>query len=69
MHSTKPFQDYLAKRVVKVINHPPNSPDLAPVDFLHFSKLMKELAEVTMTPEEFKKERCRPLRSTTKKRS
>jgi len=41
---------------------------LAAVDFFLFLKLKKELAEVTMTPEEFKKEWCRLLRSTAKEK-
>ena len=65
MHSAKLVQEYLAKRGVKVIDHSPNSPDLAPTDFLLFPKLKKELAGVT---EEFKKEWCQPLRSTTKEK-
>jgi hypothetical protein len=49
-------QEFLAKKVIKLLSHPPYSPDLAPADFFLFSKLKKELAGHTMTQEEFKKE-------------
>ena len=55
-----------AKRGVKVIDNPLFSPYLTPTDFFLFPMLKKELAGVTMTHEEFMKEWCRLLRSTTK---
>jgi histone-lysine N-methyltransferase SETMAR len=44
VHSAKAVQEYLTKRGVKVIEHPPYSPDLAPADFFLFPTLKKELA-------------------------
>jgi transposase len=51
--------------VIKLLSHPPYSPDLAPADFL-FSKLKKELAAHTKTQEEFKKEWEGVLRGVSK---
>ena len=44
------------KKRIKLLSHPPYSPDLAPADFFLFPKLKKELAGITMTQEKFKKE-------------
>jgi hypothetical protein len=44
------------KKNIKLLSHPPYSPDLAPADYFLFPKLKKELAGITMTHEEFKKE-------------
>jgi hypothetical protein len=44
----------------------PVSSDLAPVDFYLFPNLKKELAGLTITPDEFKKDWGRILRETTK---
>jgi hypothetical protein len=52
----KGVQDYLTKRGVKVIEHPPYSPDLAPADFFLFPTLKKELAGITLAPGDFRKE-------------
>jgi len=42
----------------KSLTNPFFSPNHTPTDFFLFPKLKKELAGVTMTPEEFKKEWC-----------
>jgi histone-lysine N-methyltransferase SETMAR len=52
----KMVQEFLAKKEIKLLSHPPYSPDLAPADFFLFPKLKKELAGHIMTQEEFKKE-------------
>ena len=56
VHTAKVVQEFLAKKGIKLLSHPPYSPDLAPADFFLFPKLKKELAGFTMTQEEFKKE-------------
>ncbi len=43
--------DWLAARRVKMIEHPPYLPDLAPADFFLFPKVKKELAGLTLTRE------------------
>jgi histone-lysine N-methyltransferase SETMAR len=49
-------KEFLAKKNIKLLSHPPYSPDLAPADYVLFPKPKKELAGNTMTQEEFKKE-------------
>jgi histone-lysine N-methyltransferase SETMAR len=34
-HSSGVFSEFLAKRGIPVLSHPPDSPDLAPTDFFH----------------------------------
>jgi len=48
--------EFLAKKRIKLLSHPPYSPDLTPADYFLFPKLKKELAGFSMTQEEFKKE-------------
>jgi hypothetical protein len=52
----KAVQDYLTKKGVKVIEHPPYSFDLAAADFFLFPKLKKELAGISLAPGDFRKE-------------
>jgi histone-lysine N-methyltransferase SETMAR len=59
-------QEFLTKKEVKLLSHPPYSPDLAPADFFLFPKLKKELAGHTMSQEEFKKEWEGVLRGVSK---
>jgi [histone H3]-lysine36 N-dimethyltransferase SETMAR len=66
VHSAKAVQDYLTKRGVKVIEHPPYSPDLAPADFFLFPTLKKELAGITLAPGDFRKEWGRLLKTIPK---
>jgi histone-lysine N-methyltransferase SETMAR len=56
VHTAKVVQEFLAKERIKLLSHPPYSPDLAPANYFLFPKLKKELAGITMTQEEFKKE-------------
>jgi histone-lysine N-methyltransferase SETMAR len=66
VHSAKAVQEYLTKRGVKVIEHPPYSPDLAPADFFLFPTLKKELAGITLAPGDFRKEWGRLLKTIPK---
>ena len=43
-HKSKEVVNFLDKEEVKVIDHPPYSPDLSPCDFFLFPKLKKHLA-------------------------
>ena len=43
-HKCKVVVDFLDKEKVKVIKHPPYSPDLSPCDFFLFSRLKKMLS-------------------------
>jgi histone-lysine N-methyltransferase SETMAR len=54
VHTAATVTDWLAARRVKLIEHPPYSPDLAPADFFLFPKVKKELAGLTLTRESFK---------------
>jgi histone-lysine N-methyltransferase SETMAR len=54
VHTAATVQDYLVKRGVKTIPHPPYSPDLAPADFFLFPKVKAALAGQTLTVESFK---------------
>ncbi len=48
--------DWLAARCIQLLKHLPSSPDLAPTDFFLLPKVKKELADLTLTRETFKKE-------------
>jgi histone-lysine N-methyltransferase SETMAR len=56
VHTAATVTDWLAARCVKMIEHPPYSPDLAPADFFLFPKVKKELAGLTLMRESFKKD-------------
>jgi histone-lysine N-methyltransferase SETMAR len=56
VHTAATATDWLAARRVKMIEHPPYSPDLAPADFFLFPKVKKELAGLMLTRESFKKD-------------
>ena len=43
-HKCKVVKSFLASEKVKVLNHPPYSPDLSPCDFFLFSRLTKMLS-------------------------
>ncbi len=55
VHTVMVILEFLAKKRIKLLSHPPYSPDLTPADYFLFPKLKKELAGITMTQEEFKK--------------
>jgi len=42
-HKANIVNEYLSKNKVKILSHPPYSPDLAPCDFFLFPKIKKEL--------------------------
>ena len=42
-HTALSIQEFLAKKNIPVLSHPPNSPDLAPCDFYLFPKLKSKL--------------------------
>ena len=43
-HKCEVFKSFLASEKVKVLNHPPYSPDLSPCDFFLFPRLKKMLS-------------------------
>ncbi len=55
MHTAAKVTDFMAARGIKLIEHPPFSPDLAPADYFLFPRIKKELAGFTMTQDTFKK--------------
>ena len=66
VHTAKSVRDFLNKNNIQLLDHPPNSPDLAPADLFLFSKLKRELAGITMMQEEFKKKWEGVLRTLSK---
>ena len=44
-HKCEVVKSFLASEQVKVLNHPPYSPDLSPCDFFLFKRFMKMLSE------------------------
>ena len=44
----KVFKSFLASEEVKVLNHPPYSPDLSPCDFFYFKGLGKCFLEISL---------------------
>ncbi len=67
VHTVMVIHEFLAKKRIKLLSHPPYSPDLTPADYFLFPKLKKELAVFTMTQEEFKKEWEGVLRRVSRK--
>ena len=49
-HMCEVVKSFLASEKVKVLNHPPYSPDLSPCDFFLFSRLKKMLSGNKYTP-------------------
>jgi histone-lysine N-methyltransferase SETMAR len=54
VHTAAVVQNWLAARAIRVLPHPPYSPDLAPADFFLFRKVKEELAGLTLTQESLK---------------
>ena len=48
-HKCEVVKAFLASEMVKVLNHPPYSPDLSPCDFFLFPRLKKMLSRNTYT--------------------
>jgi histone-lysine N-methyltransferase SETMAR len=44
-HVAKVVQEYLSNEGIKIIDHPPYSPDLAPCDFWLFGKIKQHLTD------------------------
>ena len=47
-HMCEVVKSFLASEKVKVLNHPPYSPDLSPCDFFLFSRLKKCFLEISI---------------------
>jgi histone-lysine N-methyltransferase SETMAR len=56
VHTAAKVTDWMTARHIKLIEHLPFSPDLAPADFFLFHKVKRELDGLTLTQETFKKE-------------
>ena len=66
VHTATDVQEFMAKKGMKTIKHPPYSPDLAPADYFLFPKLKSALEGCHLTQETFKKEWDRVIRSVSK---
>ena len=44
-HKTKKVKEFLKKKRISLINHPPYSPDLSPCDYFLFPKLKTKMKE------------------------
>ena len=66
VHTSQKVLDFLAKKNIQLLPHPPYSPDLAPADFFLFPTLKRELAGHTMALEEFRKKWEGVIRKLTK---
>ncbi len=67
VHTVMVIHEFLAKKRIKLLSHPPYSPDLTPAVYFLFPKLKKELAGFTISQEEFKKEWEGVLRRVSRK--
>jgi histone-lysine N-methyltransferase SETMAR len=65
VHTAAKVTDWLAARDIKLIEHLPYSPDLAPADYFLFPRVKRELVDLTLTKDSFKKEREGAVRSIT----
>jgi histone-lysine N-methyltransferase SETMAR len=66
VHTAQKVQQFLAKKNIQVLPHPPYSPDLAPADYFLFPTLKRELAGLTMSLDEFKQKWEGVIRTLTK---
>ncbi|QQP39327.1 Mariner Mos1 transposase [Caligus rogercresseyi] len=55
-HKANSTKEFLAKKGIKVIDHPPYSPDLAPADFFYFPVMKKMLEGVEIVDKSVQKE-------------
>eukprot|EP00096_Caligus_rogercresseyi_P006122 TRINITY_DN2233_c1_g1_i1.p1 TRINITY_DN2233_c1_g1~~TRINITY_DN2233_c1_g1_i1.p1 ORF type:complete len:110 (-),score=27.97 TRINITY_DN2233_c1_g1_i1:190-519(-) len=55
-HTANSTKEFLAKKGIKVIDHPSYSPDLAPADFFYFPVMKKMLEGVEMVDKSVQKE-------------
>jgi histone-lysine N-methyltransferase SETMAR len=65
VHTAAKVTDWLAARDIKLIEHPPYLPDLAPADYFLFPRVKREMAGLTLTQDSFKKEWEGAVRSIT----
>ena len=66
VHTATDVQEFLGKKGIKMIEHPPYSPDLAPADYFLFPKLKSALEGRRLTQDTFKKEWEGVIRSVSK---
>ena len=66
VHTAAVVQEFVAKKSVQLINHPPYSPDLALADLFLFPKIKTDLAGNTMTQDSLQKTWDGVLRTITK---
>ena len=66
VHTAMDVQEFLAGKGVKLIEHPPYSPDLAPADYFLFPKLKSGLEGLRLNQDTFKKEWEGVVRSVSK---
>jgi transposase len=50
-HKSKIVRDFLARKGITVLDHPPYSPDLAPADFWSFQKVKLAMKDVLIQKE------------------
>ncbi|QQP55058.1 Uncharacterized protein FKW44_008107, partial [Caligus rogercresseyi] len=55
-HTANSTKEFLTKKGIKVIDHPPYSPDLAPADFFYFPVMKKMLEGVEIVDKSVQKE-------------
>ena len=55
VHTAVTVREFLEKKSLELLEHPPYSPDLAPADYFLFPKLKGKLAGTFMDAESFKK--------------
>ena len=55
VHTAAVVEEFVAKKSIQLIDHPPYSPDLAPAALFLFPKIKTDLAGTTMTQNSFKK--------------
>ncbi len=55
VHTAAKVTDFMAARGIKLIEHLPYSPDLAPADYFLFPRIKRELAGLTMIQDTIKK--------------
>lgn len=66
VHTANVVKEFLARRGVRLIEHAPYSPDLAPADFFYFPKVKEALAGKTLTDRSFKTEWGRAAKNVSK---
>lgn len=65
-HTAKLSKAFMAEKKLKIIEHPPYSPDLAPADFFLFPRVKRELSGVSITSSTVRTEWERALNTISK---